>query len=148
MSLMKRTGNNFYNLPALMDDFFSRDLFDWPAFNSASSGTVPAVNIKETPENFEVEMAAPGMKKEDFEITQEGNTLTIKGTSSDKSEEKDGEKYSRREFQYYSFQRSFTLPQESDTNKIQAKYENGLLKLVLPKREEAKQKLQKKIAIS
>ena len=149
MSIIKRNGNGFF-MPELFDDFLSRNLFDWGNTNFSNSGTtLPAVNIRETNENFEVEMAAPGMNKEDFHILLEGNTLTITSEKSDDQEEKEGEKFSRREFRYQSFQRSFTLPKDVvDVEQINAKYENGILKLSIPKKEEAKQKPPRMINIS
>ena len=149
MSIIKRNSNNFI-MPELFDDFISRNLFDWGNANYSNTGTtLPAVNIRESNENFEVEMAAPGMNKNDFHILLEGNTLTITSEKSDEQEEKDGEKFSRREFRYQSFQRRFTLPKEVvDVDQINAKYENGILKLSIPKKEEAKQKPPRTINIS
>ena len=149
MSIIKRNNNGFF-MPELFDDLISRNLFDWGSSNFSNSGTtLPAVNIRETNENFEVEMAAPGMNKDDFNILLEGNTLTIRSEKSDEHEEKEGEKFSRREFRYQSFQRNFTLPKEVvDVDQINAKYENGILKLSIPKKEEAKQKPPRMINIS
>jgi HSP20 family protein len=86
-------------------------------------------------------MAAPGMQKSDFKVELHGNTLTISSEKNQEEETKEDEKYSRREFSYQSFYRVFTLPKEVvDADKIQAKYENGLLQLLIPKKEEAKVK--------
>ena len=150
MTLVKRNGNLLNPLPMLFDDFFNRDLFNWNNSNfSGTNTTIPAVNIKETPENYEVEVAAPGMTKNDFKIELDGNTLTISSEKSDEREDKEGENYSRKEFSYQSFQRTFTLPKEVvDIDKIQAKYENGLLHLLIPKKEEEKQKPPRLIQIS
>jgi HSP20 family protein len=147
MSLVK--WNNYPGMTNLFDDFFSRDLWNWGlANNSTTNTTIPAVNIKETAENFEVEMAAPGMKKEDFKVELDGNTLTISSERENQTEEKEGERYSRREFSYQSFQRTFTLPKNVvDVDQINAKYENGVLRLLIPKREEAKQKPPRMIEI-
>jgi HSP20 family protein len=147
MSLTK--WNNYPGMNNLFDDFFSRDLWNWgQANNSTTNTTIPAVNIKETAEGFEVEMAAPGMKKEDFRVELDGNTLTIGSELQNQHEEKDGERYSRREFSYQSFQRTFTLPKNVvDVDQINAKYENGVLHLLIPKREEAKQKPPRMIEI-
>ena len=91
MSIIKRNGNGFF-MPELFDDLLSRNLFDWGTTNFSNTGTtLPAVNIRETNENFEVEMAAPGMNKNDFNILLEGNTLTITSEKSDEQEEKDGQ---------------------------------------------------------
>lgn len=150
MSIIKssRTRNAF---PLLFDDFFNRDLFDWSVNNFSTTGTtVPAVNIKETADNFQVELASPGMQKKDFKVELEGNVLTI---SSEKRKEiqegSENEKYTRKEFSYESFSRSFTLPKDVvDADKIIAKYEEGMLSLLIPKKEEVKQKAPKMIQIS
>ena len=150
MSLMKRNGNLFNTFPALFnDDFFTRDLFNWGLSNNSNTGTtIPAVNIKETPNSFEVEMAAPGMKKNDFKIELDSNVLTITSEKSMEPVQREGEKYSCKEFSYQSFQRTFTLPKEVvDDDKIEARYENGVLHLVIPKKEEAKQKPARTIEI-
>ena len=145
-SLAKSTGM----IPALFDDFFYRDLFNWENTNySDTNTTIPAVNIKETAENYEVEVAAPGMAKEDFKVELNGNDLTISSERTHQNEKTEGERYSRREFSYQSFQRTFTLQKDVvDIDKIEAKYENGLLHLIIPKKEEAKQKPPRLIQIS
>jgi len=150
MTLVKRNGSLLNQMPALFDDFFNRDLFGWGNLNfSDTNTTIPAVNIKETSENYEVEVAAPGMTKKDFKVELDGNSLTISSERSNEKEEKDDERYSRKEFSYQSFQRTFTLQKDvMDIDKIQAKYENGLLHLVIPKKEEAKQKPPRLIQIS
>ena len=148
-TLMKRNNNSLFSpLHTFFDDVFSRDLFDGPFSTFSNTGTsIPAVNIKETKENFEVEVAAPGMTKDDFKIELKGNTLTIFSEKSNETEQEDS-RFTRREFSYQSFNRSFNLPKETvDTENIQARYENGLLKLAIPKKEEAKQKAPKQIQI-
>lgn len=129
MTLVKRNGNLLNPLPVLFDDFFNRDLLNWGNSNfSDTDTTIPAVNIKETAENYEVEVAAPGMTKKDFKVVLDGNSLTISSERSDQKEERENERYSRKEFSYQSFQRSFNLQKDVvDIDKIQAKYENGLL---------------------
>lgn len=150
MTLTRRNGNLTNSFPSLFDDWFSRDLLDWNNSNfSNTSTTLPAVNVKETPETFEVEMAAPGMKKEDFKVELNNNILTISSEQRSEHEEKDNDKYTRKEFSYQSFQRSFQLSREAvDADNIQAKYENGVLHLTIPKREEVKQKPSRLINIS
>ena len=150
MTLAKRNGNLINTLPGLFDDFFTKDLFDWSNSNFSMTGTtVPAVNVKETAETFEVEMAAPGMKKEDFKVELNNNVLTISSEQKQEREEKNNERFTRKEFSYQSFQRSFQLSREAvDADNIQAKYENGVLHLVIPKREEVKQKPSRLINIS
>jgi len=149
-SLVEGNGNLLNPLPRIFDDLFNQDLFNWNNSNySDTNTTIPAVNIKETPENYEVEVAAPGMTKKDFKVELDGNSLTISSERSYQNEEKEGERYSRKEFSYQSFQRTFTLQKDVvDIDKIQAKYENGLLHLIIPKKEEAKQKPPRLIQIS
>jgi HSP20 family protein len=148
MSIIRRA-DLFPVMNSLFDDFFTRDLWNWGNNSQSSTNTtIPAVNIRETNENFEVEMAAPGMTKNDFKIELDGNLLTISSEKQEQREEKEGEKYSRREFSYQSFQRSFQLQKDVvDADKIEAKYENGVLHLVIPKKEDAKQKPPKMIEI-
>lgn len=150
MKLVKRNGSLLNPLPMLFDDFFNRDVFNWNNSNfSDTNTTIPAVNIKETPENYEVEVAAPGMTKNDFKVELDGNLLTIGSESSNQKEEREDEKYSRKEFGYQSFHRTFTLQKEVvDIDKIEARYENGLLLLLIPKKEEVKQKPPRLIQIS
>ncbi len=150
MTLTRRNGNLSNSFPNLFDDFLNRDLLDWNNSNFSNTGTtLPAINVKETPESFVVEMAAPGMKKEDFKVELNNNVLTISSEQKTEHEEKDNDKYTRKEFSYQSFQRSFPLSREAvDADKIQAKYENGVLHLTIPKREEVKQKPTRLINIS
>lgn len=133
----------------LFDDFFTKDFLNWGLDNHSSTNTtIPAVNIKETADQFEVEMAAPGMRKEDFRVELNGNLLTIGSERQTLGEAGEAERYTRREFSYQSFQRSFTLPKNVvDVEQINARYENGVLHLLIPKREEAKQKPPKMIEI-
>lgn len=141
MNLIKRNWSNVPTVPNLFDDFFNREFFNWGNNNySSTSTTVPSVNIKENADAYEVQVAAPGMEKNDFEIKLDGNLLTISSSKKDNNETK-GENFTRREFSYQSFRRSFELPKDVvDQDNIQAKYENGLLKLTIPKKEEVKQK--------
>lgn len=147
MSLIK--WNNGNNMASLFDDFFSRDLMNWGlANNSSTNTTIPAVNIKETSDQFEVEMAAPGMRKEDFKVELDGNNLTITSERQNHDEVQEGERYTRREFSYQAFQRTFTLPKNVvDVDQINARYENGVLRLLIPKREEARQRPPRMIKI-
>jgi len=150
MTLTKRNGNLLNPLPMIFDDFFKRDLFDWNNSNfSDTNTTIPAVNIKETADNYEVQVAAPGMTKEDFKVELDGNSLTISSEKSQQNEQKEGERFSRKEFSYQSFQRTFNLQKDVvDIDKIQAKYDNGILHLMIPKKEEVKQKPPRLIQIS
>jgi HSP20 family protein len=148
MALLRRSDY----LPAwanVVNDFFNTDLFDWSNRHfSDTNTTLPAVNIKETADAFVVEMAAPGMAKEDFKIQLNNDVLTISSEKKNEAETKEGETYTRLEFSYQSFSRSFSLPKSVDAEKISAKYDNGVLRIDIPKKEEAKPKPVKQIAIS
>lgn len=149
MSIVKR--NSFFPaIPQIFDDFLSRDLFDWGTRHQSSTNTtLPSVNIIENNDNFVVEMAAPGMEKKDFEIELDNETLTISSQKEVRNELKEGDRYTRREFSYQSFRRSFLLPKSVvDVSKIKAKYENGILRVMIPKREEAKATPPRKINIA
>ena len=151
MSLVKRNSPMFNSFPMLFDDFFNQDMFNWNNSNfSDTNTTIPAVNIKETPEHYMVEVAAPGLTKQDFKVELDQNLLTISSEKSNQSEEGgEDQKYSRKEFSYQSFRRTFNLQKDVvDIDKIQAKYDNGLLHLTIPKKEEAKQKPPRLIQIS
>jgi HSP20 family protein len=136
-------------LPKLFDDFLSRDVSNWSNENFSTVGsTLPAVNVRETPDAYVVEMAAPGMNREDFRIELDGDLLTITGERK-AEEQKENERYARTEFSYQSFQRSFRLSKKVlDEDQIVAKYENGLLNIYVPKKEEAKAKPPRTIQIS
>lgn len=133
----------------LFGDFFDKAFSDWTSTNfSLTNTTLPAVNIKESKDDFLVSMAIPGMSKKDFKIDLNNNVLTI---SSEKKEEKKDEEvnFTRQEYSYQSFSRSFTLPKDVvNDEKISAKYENGELKVLIPKKEEAKPKKTKLISIN
>ncbi|NOY49100.1 MAG: Hsp20/alpha crystallin family protein [Chlorobi bacterium] len=135
-------------MPSLFDRFFENDLFDWSNRNfSSTNTTLPAVNIKEDDEGFEVEMSAPGFDKKDFKIELNNDLLTISSEKKNENETKEGQQFNRREFSYQSFSRSFTLPQSVEGEKIAAKYENGILNIAIPKKEEAKPKPKKQILV-
>jgi len=139
--------NGFFPSVSFFDDFMTRDLFDWSNWHNGNNTTVPRVNIVETNDDFRVEMAAPGMKKDDFHVELDNDVLTI---SSEVQHEQNNEEknYTRREFSYQSFRRSFHLPNTVEADKIEATYKDGLLSLVIPKKEEAKKKPVKQIAIA
>ncbi len=141
MSIVKR--NNLF-FPALMNDVFKPDWFGgMENFNS----NVPAVNILEIETGFQLELAIPGFKKDDFNVEIDDNVLTI--SSELKSEKENSEdNYTRREFSYTSFKRAFTLPETIDEAKINANYEDGILRLSLPKKEEALPKPKRLIEIA
>jgi HSP20 family protein len=141
-----RFSNQF---PALFDHFFENDLYNWSNRHfSTTETTLPMVNIKESPDDFEVELAAPGFVKTDFIIELNHDMLTISSEKKVENETREGQQFARREFSYQSFSRSFTLPYTVDNEKIKAKYENGILKVIIPKKEEAKPKPPKQIAIA
>lgn len=143
MSIVRRDSM----LPGYLDRFFNRDVFSWDSSFIGEGQTLPAVNIKETDDSFHVEMAAPGMKKDDFKIQLEGTALSISAKHQTESDEAEGD-YSRKEFSYRSFERTFHLPKDVvDSENIKAKYEDGILKVEVPKREEARQKPPRMISI-
>jgi len=148
MTLVKRE-NFLPSWPNFFNDFLNRDWYDWSNQNfSLTNTTIPAVNIKENDNGFDVEMAAPGMAKDDFRIELNNNVLTISSEKKAKSESKEGENITRCEFSYQSFSRSFSLPAIVETERISAKYENGLLRVNIPKKEEVKPKPKKQIVVS
>ncbi|MBX9781703.1 MAG: Hsp20/alpha crystallin family protein [Chitinophagaceae bacterium] len=126
-------------LPMMFDDFFKpwNEWFDNGSAPFNRMLTVPAVNVSEDKDNFKVTLAVPGMKKEDFDIRMDGNMLTISCEKEENKEEKE-KTFNRKEYNYSSFSRSFTLPDEVVKEKIDAVYENGELHLLLPKTEKAK----------
>ena len=135
-------------LPSMFDRFFEGDLFDWSNRNfSLTNTTLPSVNIKENTDAFTVEVAAPGFEKGDFKLELNHDLLTISSEKKVEKETKEGEQFTKREFSYQSFSRSFTLPHTADGEKIEASYENGILKVSIPKREEAKPKPARTIEI-
>ena len=101
MSIIKRNNGFATEMPALFNDFFTRDLWNWGlSNNSTTNTTIPAINIREDNDNFYVEVAAPGMKKDDFKVQLDGTTLTISSEKENRNEQKEGERYSRKEFSY------------------------------------------------
>ena len=118
---------------------------DFPALDFASR--IPTVNVIENDKDFKLEMAVPGMEKKDFRIHVENDMLTVSSEKKEETNEKK-ENYTRREFSYTSFSRSFRLPENCLAEKIDAKYENGILKLILPKKEVTVSKAAKEIKIS
>ncbi|WP_418498360.1 Hsp20/alpha crystallin family protein [Flagellimonas sp.] len=140
MSIVKR--NNLF-FPALMNDYFAPDWFGGTEKWNASA---PKVNIKDNEGEFELELAVPGMKKDDFTVEVDNDVLTISSEIKSENEEKK-DNYTRKEFSYSSFKRAFTLPETVDGSKIDAKYEDGILKLTLPKKQEALPKPKRLISI-
>jgi HSP20 family protein len=147
MSLVKRDVGYAPTISNFFDDFFTRDLFNWPS-SSATGTSIPKVNIYETDAEFHVEMAAPGMSKDDFKVELDNNMLTISSQKESENVQDDKKNYQRREYSFQSFVRSFHLPDSAEAEKINAKYADGILKLIIPKKEEAKRKPVKTIKIS
>ncbi|MFO7863532.1 MAG: Hsp20/alpha crystallin family protein [Salinivirgaceae bacterium] len=147
--MLPRKNDLFPTFSGLFGDFFDKELTNWSQNNySASNTTLPAVNIKDEEDKFTVQVAVPGMDKKDFNIDLNENMLTISSEKEDKKEDKD-DSYTRREYSYRSFTRTFTLPENIvDSDKISAKYENGELTITIPKKEEAKPKPARTIKIS
>lgn len=134
-------------MPSVFDEFFKpwNEWFDnGNLWNRTMS--VPAVNITEQKDAYLVSLAVPGLKKEDFTIDVDGSMLTISSRKEERREEKD-KKFTRKEYSYSSFSRSFTLPEEINREKIEAKYEDGILKISLPRFEAAKKPSAKHIAV-
>ena len=147
MSLIKTNETGW--LPSVFDDMFKTDwLGGTPNVNSIGT-SIPAVNIMETEDSFNVEVAAPGKAKEDFNIELDNDVLTI--SSEDKKENETTDKigrFTRKEFSYSTFKRAFSLPDSVDSAKISATYNNGVLEIALPKKEEAKVQAKRLIDIS
>jgi HSP20 family protein len=139
-----RTQNSW---PNLVEDFFNNDVLFPRFFENEIRKSLPAVNILESKDDYKIEVAAPGLPKEDFKIDLENNVLTV---YSEREEKKEGneDQVMRKEFNYYAFSRSFTLPMTVNADKIEAKHKDGILYITIPKREEAKEKPARQIKIS
>ena len=137
MTLVKfNNGNTGNALSPLFSDVFE-SFFNDSFVSDRFTSRVPAVNIAETADEFHIELAAPGLKKEDFKINLDKNVLSISAEKKTENTE-ENKKYNRREYSYTSFVRSFTLPESADQNKIDAEYTDGVLKITAAKKEEAK----------
>jgi len=150
MTLARVSNNWAPSFPSLIDRLFEGDLMDWNNSNFASTNsTMPAVNISENDDEYKIEVAAPGMKKDDFRINYDNGRLTISSEQKNEVEQKDGDRVTRKEFSYQSFQRSFNVAENIvEPDRIKAKYNDGILYINLPKREEVKPKPAKEIKIS
>ncbi|GHA43805.1 heat-shock protein [Salinimicrobium marinum] len=147
MNLVKRNPENW--LPSVFDDMFKTDWLGGTTNVNSIGTSIPAVNIHETDDNFTVAVAVPGKTKEDFNIELDNDVLTI--SSEEKKENEVSEnngKYTRKEFSYSRFKRAFSLPESVDGEKISAAYNNGVLEINLPKKEEAKVQAKRMIEIS
>ena len=143
MNLVKRNNANRV-FPSVMDELF-KDLMGGTQYVQKA---VPPVNIKETEQEFTLELIAPGLKKEDFNIELDNDLLTVSAEiKSEKTEQEEG-KFTRREFSFSSFKRSFSLPETIKEEGINASYQNGILAITLPKKEEALPKAKRLVEIS
>ncbi len=143
---MKTVNKNSIWLPGLLDNLLFDNKLD-VLNNNYETFSIPAVNIIENFPNFVVELAVPGLQKEDFSIEVEEDTLKISSKKAkEQTEENSDSRFRKREFNYQSFERSFKLPENIKTEDIQANYENGILKITLPKEE--KKALKKMVEIS
>lgn len=144
MSLIKRSDWPSTLGGSMLSDFFDDDRF----FNSPwlSGRSMPAVNIKETDKTYEVELAVPGYDKKDFNISVDNGLLTVSAEKREEKEQKQ-DNYTRREFGFTSFSRAFNLPVNTNDEDVQARYEDGILKLTISKKEEPQGKLKKAIQV-
>lgn len=147
MNLTLRNGGL---VPSMLMDFpstfFGPDLLDEALMSQRLGVEIPTANIKESAKDYQIDLAAPGLTRNDFKVSVENQMLSISAEKSDEKEEKDVD-YSRREFSYNSFCRSFQLPENSKADKIDARYENGILKVIIPKKEITVEKAAKQIAV-
>jgi len=125
----------------LDDDFFTG------FFGDTNRGTMPSVNIAESNDEFTIELAAPGYRKEEFKIDLDKNVLTISVEQQEKKEEKEDKKMIRCEYRYNSFSRAFTLPDSANSDKINAAYDSGVLTVNIPKHDSARTKPARQISI-
>jgi HSP20 family protein len=140
-SLVKK--DNFF--PSVLDDFF-KPWNSWSDSDFEKRFSMPAVNITENNDDYKINIAVPGLNKHDFKIDVDGNLLTISAEKEEKKDEKE-KNFTRREYNYSSFSRTFTLPEGANADKIDATYENGELKLSLPKKEDTKKSATKSISV-
>lgn len=139
MTLVKLNNRNVRGMEPWINGFFDSFFNDSSSLSNFKTSAMnrPSVNVSEDENGFEIEMAVPGFKKDDFKINLEDSLLTI---SVDKEEEKEDKRYNRREFSYTAFSRSFTLPEAIDDEKVSAEYTDGILKISIAKKEEEKAK--------
>src|SRR5688572_1503483 len=150
-TLVNTNGNSLSSIPSLLNSLFADDWLDSSLSNWTSArASMPAVNVRESNDEFIIEVAAPGMKRNDFKVELDNDMLTISSVREETREENGRESdYMRREFNYQAFQRSFSLPEAKvEGGKISAKYADGVLYVTIPKREEAKLKPVRQISVS
>jgi HSP20 family protein len=143
-----KTKKNGDLLPSLLSGFFDTDRFSNPRWvEKEFENTIPSVNIRENGKEFNIEFAAPGFSKDQFHVDVEDDVIRV---SAERQEEKknENERFTRKEFSYNTFSRSFTLPKTVDAEKIDATYTDGILRLCIPKKEEAKPLPKKEIKVS
>ena len=135
--------------PNLMNHFLENNKLEGPDRHYTNfNNCLPSVNIKEDADAYILDLAAPGYTKSEFDIKLNNNTLTISSEKKQEDNAEKDEKYTTKEFSFKSFKRSFTLPLTVDREQISASYENGILSLSIPKKEEAKPKPEKQIDIA
>lgn len=155
MALLVRKKRNGSIFPALVNDFFGTNRFFGPSILDFEGGlldidnslVVPEANILENGKDYKIELAAPGLDRKDFKVEIQDGVLNISAEKEEETKEED-KNFRRREFSYNSFSRSFTLPENLVTDKIDAKYENGVLRLTLPKKEVTISKPVKQIKVA
>jgi HSP20 family protein len=147
-TLLKNKSNMFPAVPLLLSNLLHEDWLDSTLGNLRTGmSSLPAANIRETNEDYRIELAAPGMQKEDFTVELNDEVLTI-SAQADVNREKEERIYTRKEFSYHAFQRSFNVARERiDAERISARYQDGVLEIIVPKREEVKAKTAKQISI-
>jgi len=134
-------------LPSWFDDILGKSFGNEFMSNFNTGITLPAVNVLDSDNEFVVEMAVPGLKKSDFDINIDNHVLSI-GVENKRENKEESENYTRREFGYSSFKRTFAIPESVDVDKISASYNDGIMRVLLPKRDEAKKKPSRNIKIS
>jgi len=149
MALTAKKDVFFPSINALVEDFFPKNLFDWNGMNRDIFQSIrPLANMLETPKEFVIELAAPGLRKEDFKIELTNDILQVSCEKPSKKEKKESDQnYFRKEFQYEDFVRKFALPEAVNDQKILAKYTDGILTIELVKKEITSPKAIKKIAV-
>ena len=145
MSLLSKTNGGLVPFRSMLSDFFKNNGIVEDGFWNKE--WLPAVNVSESEKSYEVELAAPGMKKEDFKVKVDNGALTI---SAERKEEKEEKKknYTRQEYSYNSFSRSFTLPDDVKDDNVKAHYEDGVLKLSIARKALAPASKAKEIAVA
>ena len=149
MTLVRKNKHSNPEVNSLLNDFFNEGFLNWPVSNGQKAWNhKPAVNISENEDQWTVDLAVPGMKKDNFKISLEEDTLTVKAEAEHSTSE-NKEHFMVKEFNYSSFERSFKLPENKiEQDSIKANYENGVLSISLPKKDEAKPQPKKEIAVA